>query len=84
MQLTQAALIEFLEEQRQLEGVGPETPLFSNATIDSIGMIDLISFIEARDNFDVAQSDMTLENFDTVSRIIAFVRSRLSEQAVLG
>jgi len=79
MQLTQADLIAFLQEQRQLDGVGSETVLFSDGTIDSVGMIDLITFIEAFDNFDVAQSDVTLENFDTVSRIIGYVRSKVGE-----
>ena len=79
MQLTQTSLIEFLAEQRQLDGVDAETVLFSDGTIDSVGMIDLITFIEASDNFDVAQSDVTLENFDTVSRIMTFVRSKVGE-----
>jgi D-alanine--poly(phosphoribitol) ligase subunit 2 len=79
MQLTEMTLIEFLQDQRQIDGVGPDTVLFSDGTIDSVGMIDLITFIETVDNIEIAQADVTLENFDTVSQILSYVRSKAGE-----
>ena len=77
MRLTADMLIEYLRDQRHLDEVGPETVLFSDGTIDSVGMIDLITFIESTDEFEVAQADVTLENFDTVERVLAYVRSKV-------
>ncbi len=77
MRLTEAKLIEFLVEKRQLEGVTSDTALFSDGTIDSVGMIDLITFIENCDDFEVGQADVTLENFDTVGRILAYVATKV-------
>jgi acyl carrier protein len=39
-------------------------------------MIDLIVFIESEAGFEIAQEDVTMENFDTVTRILAFVATR--------
>lgn len=79
MKLTEDRLIKFLEEKRQIEGVGPDTTLFSDGTIDSVGMIELITFIETVEGFEVRQADVTLENFDTVGLILDYVRSKAGE-----
>jgi acyl carrier protein len=76
MELTEDTLIRFLQEHRQLPDIGPDTVLFSDGTIDSVVMIELINFIEAKGNIEVGQADVTLENFDTVSLIVDFVRSK--------
>jgi acyl carrier protein len=77
MKLTADRLIRFLEEKRQIEGIGPDTPLFSDGTIDSVGMIELITYIEATEGFEVAQADVTLENFDSIALILDYVRSKV-------
>lgn len=76
MGLTEEALIVFLQEHRQLPDIGPDTVLFSDGTIDSVVMIELINFIEAKGGIEVGQADVTLENFDTVSLIVNFVRAK--------
>jgi len=78
MNLTETALIEFLQEQRQITGVSRDSALFSDGTIDSLGMIDLITFIEATEGVEIGLADVTLENFDTVARIYAFVREKVA------
>lgn len=50
-----------------------ETELFSKGYIDSFTMSSLLAFVEDHAGVEVAQSDVTLENFDTVTRIVAFV-----------
>lgn len=76
MSLTAQDLINFLVERRKIANVTEQTPLFSDGTIDSIGMIDLITFIETKTGIAVDQADVTLENFDTIERILAFVQSK--------
>lgn len=71
-----ANLIAFLQESRRLSDVDEDMSLFSDGTIDSVGMIDLITFIEDSTGIEVGQSDVTLENFDSIARIVAYVRSK--------
>lgn len=49
-----------------------QSPLFSTGLLDSVSMMNLILFIEQRSGAEVRPSDVTLDNFDTVARIIAY------------
>lgn len=75
-------LITFICEDAGLEAgdFSDDTELFSGGFIDSFTMASLLEFIEENAGVEVAQSDVTLENFDTISRIVAFVeRAKLSQ-----
>jgi acyl carrier protein len=76
MTLTAERVIGFLTSTRKLPGLQEDTALFSDGTIDSVGMIELITFLEDEVGIEVGQADVTLENFDTVARILDFVRAR--------
>jgi acyl carrier protein len=56
--------------------LGDDTPLFSSGMLDSFRMIDLMSFVESRGGFRMDPLDVTLENLDTVGRILAYVARR--------
>jgi D-alanine--poly(phosphoribitol) ligase subunit 2 len=77
MSLDEARLIAHLRESRQLDHIRADTPLFSDGTIDSVGMIDLIMFLETTVGIEVGETDVTLDNFDTVGRIMAYVRTKV-------
>lgn len=49
-----------------------QSPLFSTGLLDSVSMMNLILFIEQRSGAEVRPSDVTLDNFDTVARIVAY------------
>lgn len=76
MNLNAQQLIDFLSESRKLNTVTESTALFSDGTIDSVGMIDLIAFIEQETGIEVGQADVTLDNFDSIDRILAYVRGK--------
>jgi acyl carrier protein len=76
MNLNAQQLIDFLSESRKLSAVTESTALFSDGTIDSVGMIDLIAFIEEQAGIEVGQADVTLENFDSIERILTYVRGK--------
>lgn len=76
MNLNAQQLIDFLSESRKLNTVTESTALFSDGTIDSVGMIDLIAFIEQETGVEVGQADVTLDNFDSIDRILAYVRGK--------
>jgi len=71
---------ELLAFVRELTAMGDElqadTLLFSNGTLDSVAMVNLIAFVESRARIDIRAEDVTLDNFDTVARITEFVRGR--------
>lgn len=54
------------------EGLTPESTLFSSGLLDSVAMVSLIAFVEEATGADVRPSDVTLDNFDTVSRIVEY------------
>ena len=55
--------------------VNEDTLLFSSGLIDSFSMIDLITFIETQCGIRVSPTDITLDNFDTIGRIMNFVQN---------
>lgn len=76
MELSEARLVEYLRQKTGIEDLDSTTALFSDGTVDSVGMIDLIAFLEEESGIEIQHDDVTLENLDNVSRILAFVASR--------
>jgi acyl carrier protein len=54
------------------EPLGDDDPLFSSGLLDSVAMMNLITFIEEKSGSDVRASDVTLDNFDTLARIVGY------------
>jgi len=47
--------------------------------IDSLGVMELVEFVQQTFGVKVEQSDVTPEHFDSVARLAAFVRRRAAE-----
>lgn len=54
------------------KGLTPTAPLFSDGALDSLLLLELIAFIEASCDFTVSWTEVTLENLDTIERILAY------------
>jgi acyl carrier protein len=50
-----------------------DTPLFSSNLLDSFSMVDLVRIVEEMTGSRIRPTDLTLENFDSISRILVFV-----------
>lgn len=50
------------------------TGLFSRGLIDSLSVMDLVFFVEREIGQAVPPANITLENFDSIARIVAFAR----------
>ncbi|WP_020654858.1 phosphopantetheine-binding protein [Massilia niastensis] len=48
-------------------------PLFSAGIIDSMSLIELIAFTEKRFDIRVPAEDITLDNWDSLERILAYI-----------
>lgn len=53
-----------------------DTLLFSSGALDSVAMLNLITFVEETTGIEIRADEVTLENFDTIERILRFARER--------
>jgi acyl carrier protein len=53
-----------------------ETVLFSSGLIDSFNMINLIMFIEETCQTKITPSEITLDNLDSIEKILTFLSDR--------
>ena len=58
------------------KNVGDEDPLLENGIIDSLGVLDLVSFMEEAFTITVSDEELLPENFQTIERLTAFVQSK--------
>lgn len=77
MALTEQNLIDFLKDSLNLEEqIDAETELFSTGLLDSVAMMNMIVFVEETARTEIHPADVTLENFDTVARVVQLVKSQ--------
>jgi acyl carrier protein len=79
MALTREALLGHLESARAIDVSSidsDDAELFSSGLLDSFAMADLLQFIEETTGLEISSEDVTLENFDSINRILAYAASR--------
>jgi acyl carrier protein len=52
------------------------TPLLQEGIIDSLGVVELVEFVQTRFGVQVAQQEVRPDNFDSVARLAAYVRRK--------
>ncbi|MCB2115233.1 MAG: acyl carrier protein [Rhodobacteraceae bacterium] len=75
MSLSIESLKEFLEFDLGVDvaKVSESSPLFSSGLIDSFALVSMMTFIETEGRFRISPADVTLENLDSIERILSFV-----------
>lgn len=77
MALTETILIQNVRDLSELNGEATaDTPLFSSGALDSVAMLSLIMLVEEEAGFEIRADEVTLDNFDTVTRILRFAEER--------
>lgn len=84
MQPTTADAIEktirkFLMEKFALArkiGIDGETALVETGILDSLGILDVVSFLEAEFGITIADEDLAPENFQSVNALTLFVQRK--------
>ena len=76
MALTRDALLGFLSNDLRLEvdELEDSTLIFSSGLADSFMLVSLLSFVEQQQGVHVNVADVTLENLDSIERILAFAQ----------
>ena len=71
-------LLDYISERAHVErtALGADTRLFSNGFLDSIAVLDVAAFIEQRSGVRFEVTEISLDNLDSVGRIMDFVRSK--------
>ena len=60
-----------------IDDIDLEEDLLGNGIVDSLGMMQLVVFLEKEFKVKVAPGDMTVENFNTVSSISEYLLTKL-------
>jgi acyl carrier protein len=53
-------------------------PLLESGVLDSLGVLDLVTFVEQEFSVHVADEELVPENFQTIDRIAAFIETKSS------
>lgn len=78
MKLTEESLLQFLRDELGVDvaAIDGTTPLFSRGLIDSFALVNLMTFVESSAGLRIRPDEVTLDNFDSVDRILGFVEHR--------
>ena len=70
--LRTALVTQFRVDRARLDD---DTGLFSSGLIDSLSVMDLVTFVERELGKRVPPAAITLDNFDSIAQIVAFART---------
>ena len=63
--------------QNNFDGeITPDTKILSDHVIDSLGIIQLITFIESRFQVKMGQEELTVDNLDSARSIVNFIKGK--------
>lgn len=71
----------FIQETFLVDGFPEDASFLRTGIIDSMGIARLVTFLEERYGFAVADDELVIENLDSLSRVAAFVERKLSRDA---
>ena len=57
--------------------VGDDSSLVEGGVVDSMGVVEIISFLESDFGIIVEDEEVAIENFDSIDRIVAFVKRKI-------
>src|SRR5262245_35779080 len=60
--------------------IGDEDSFLETGVIDSMGVMELVAFIQSEFGVEVEQREIVVENFDSVRKLSDFVRRKLQLQ----
>ncbi len=58
-----------------------DASLIETNTVDSVGILEIVSFIENNFKIKVEDEELTAENLDSINKIASFVERKLGTQA---
>ena len=79
MPFSREELLRYLGEDLRIDTAQlvEDSPLFSAGVIDSFALVSLLLHIEKSCGFQIGPTDVNLDNFDSLERIMTYVSRRL-------
>ena len=65
-------------------GIGEDEPLLETGVLDSLGVLDLVEFLENEFKIEIIDDELLPENFETIKRITSFVLKKLHENVEIA
>ena len=74
----ETAVRQFLNDElgKDISSLGGDDSLLESGTIDSVGVMRLVAFLEKSYGISVGDDDLMPENFDSLAAISAFIERR--------
>jgi acyl carrier protein len=73
---TRARIRGFIVESFFVDGFSDEESFLRSSIIDSIGMLELVAFLEKEFGIKIADTELLPENLDSLARVCAFVERK--------
>jgi acyl carrier protein len=67
--------------QARTRSLTDQDPLLESGIVDSLGVLDIVSFIESEFAITVADEDLVHEHFGSIERIAAYIESKQTQLA---
>ncbi|NNE13067.1 MAG: acyl carrier protein [Ilumatobacter sp.] len=86
MTISESQLLQFINDEVRLSHaveVERDTDLLLTGLVDSVGVIEIVGWIEDEHGVEIDPLDIVLDNFQTVGRMLAYV-DRLSPESTKG
>jgi acyl carrier protein len=78
-----AKILAHLRDELRVDapGLSPREDLISSGLIDSVDLVRVASFLESETGLSIPDADITVDNFESVERMLAYVERRLGAKA---
>lgn len=69
-------IVEDLHQGRTDLDISPEDDLLMAGLLESLGVLQLVQFLENTFDLKIPPQDMTIENFQTVEAMVTYIKSK--------
>ena len=73
-------VLENLALGKGADSIEDDTSLIENGVIDSLGIFQLVSFLESSFGIRVGDEEIVLENFESIDRIDQYLQGKLTKK----
>ena len=80
-QIRQFMMIKFPLMSRRV-GIDDEESLINSGVIDSLGVLDLVTFLEKEFEITGSDDDLVPKNFESIAGLASFVRSKCNSKVI--
>jgi acyl carrier protein len=77
-------LRKYISEEKGItfDDIGNDTSLLESGLIDSVNMVQILSFIEEQFGIKVEDNELIPENFDTINSIFNLIKGKLPDNSM--